>query len=64
MFSNDREKLEFLVQSYGLKEVIKVLADIAYSDANDAADMQLKDKTSRCISNATILDKLTNLISE
>lgn len=64
MLKNDKQKLSLLVQEYGLKEVIKTLAVISTDEMNDAADLQLSEKTKIHSINTSYLDDLVSVINE
>lgn len=64
MLKNDKQKLSLLVQEYGLKEIIKALADISNNDMNDAADLQLSEKTKLHSKNTSYLDHLVSIICQ
>lgn len=64
MNNEDKDKLAFLVKQYGLKDVVKCLADIADNETHKYNDLLLRDASTKWSVNTIILDKTAVIVED
>lgn len=64
MLKEDKKELAALVNAYSLKEIVQVLAEIAFERAGMMSDMELKGKAKAWSKDASLLEELSEEIKE